>query len=644
MGFENEPMSADSDVSRPISRRQMLALSSAGLAALAGCGGNDSTETAGSGDETTLAMPGDTDTPSDGTDTETATQTEVEGTPVDEVLDTYQKKLPTDFNWNYYVTNFPSGQARKLFHEIRPQGPYFLENWEYDTDNNVERWTFPQNITWWNGDPVTAEDEYVKTEISRLQAPESSDYESIDLVDDYTLEFTYKEAQNPTIVSRQNALGTPIAVHRDVYREWLEKYQDATTQDERDSITEELQNWTLESSRILDEGLGNHPYELTKVNSQEMLFELREDHPWTKPNQVKKVRIRTLAEAPNIIIKQDKIDLAGGTLPVDFTGPDHLKNIIEYRSLQGSKVMFNNDSKYFSDRKVRRALVHMLDASKIQRFQDPEAFKVTKNCGMGDTWGKEWLGEDFWNSLHEYPYSGDVETGEKLLKEAGYSKQGGSWVDPDGEKVTIDIVNNNWPVFTDGAKALNSQLQGLGFDVNLQVTEYGVWWDNAVVGREYDMMFYYHNNWINHPASYYRPHYPGGLMLAKPDNFRSDIEGWLDEGRERSPLTGVPLTPTVPGEPGALEVSGSGEQINLYETWDGIHKAQSREETVEHLRKLAKFWNYSVPHFHLYQWREGWWGDIKDFDMPVGNEEIALYASDNFALRNGYIKNKYEEE
>ena len=433
-------------------------------------------------------------------------------------------------------------------------------------------------------------------------------------------------------------------MHRDFYREWLEKYQDATTQDERDSITEELQDWKVSTSQIIEKGIGNSPYELTKANAQEMLFELREDHPWTKPNQVKKVRIRTLAEAPNIVLKQDKIDWKGGTLPVDFTGPDHLKNIIEYRSLQGSKVAFNNDSKYFSDRKVRRAMVHMLDASKIQRFQDPEGFPVTKNCGMGDTWGKEWLGEDFWNSLHEYPYEADVETGEKLLKEAGYSKQGGSWIDPDGEKVTIDIINNNWPVFTDGAKALNSQLQGLGFDVNLQITEYGVWYDNAVYGREHDMMFHYHNNWINHPVSYYRPHYPGGLMLARPEKFRQDIEGWLDDGRERSPLTGVPLTPTVPSEPGALEVSGSGDQINLYATWDAIHKAQSREETVKQLRKLAKFWNYSVPHFHVYQWREGWWGDIQDFDMPVGKDILqGMYSGDKFALKHGHIKYKYEE-
>ena len=189
MGFENEPMTADSAVSRPISRRQLLALSSAGLAALAGCGGDDATDTDDSGDQTTLAMPGGTDTPDEGTDTETATRTEVQGTPVDKVLDTYAQTLPTEYNWNPYVPNFP-GLAPDPYHEIRPQGPYFLEDWEYDTANNVERWTFPENITWWNGDQVTAEDQYVSSEISRLQAPESSDYESVDLVDDYTLEFT----------------------------------------------------------------------------------------------------------------------------------------------------------------------------------------------------------------------------------------------------------------------------------------------------------------------------------------------------------------------------------------------------------------------------------------------------------------------
>lgn len=631
MGYSSDSQTTRSErnaKARGLSRRKWLAVSGAGLAGLAGCMGGD--ESNGS-DDPDGSDGSDGSNGSDGSDT-----------PVDAELTRFQGKIPTDFNWNYFITNFKHGVAAQLFHRIRPPEMTTLEEWDYDSENNVRRWTLPENLTWWNGDPVTAEDEYVKAEITRLQAPETSPFESIELEDDYTLAWHYKEPQNPTVVRQSNALGDPIAVPRWKFQSWLEQYQDATTQDERDSITEELQQETISTQTVIDEGLGNHPYEMTEVNEQEMVFELRTDHPWATEDQVKTVRTRTITEDSQIIINQDEIDLGGGLLAPNFSGPDHIENIIEMPSLQMSKVMFNHQNEHLQKRNVRRAITHLLDAGNIIQNQSPNAMPVSLQTGMGDEWVNEWLGEDFASNLHKYPTEADPDGATQLLEEEGYSKSGGTWQDPDGNAVEFSILSTNWGAFVDGARTTEAQLRQFGFETDFQALEHGSFTSRAWDNMEHDLTFYYQNNWANHPVSYYRPHYPGGLRMAQPDTFREDIEGWLEAGEERSPFNGLPLTPTIPSETGALEVSGSGEQINLFELWDGINKAQNEEQTVENLRKLARYWNYDMPHFVALQMRGGWWGDTKDFNMPVDNEELQVYGSNDVALRNGYIKYKYE--
>lgn len=621
-----------------LSRRKWLSLSAAGMAALAGCtgggggggGGTTSGGTTGSGDGTTGAGG-----------TSGSSGTSASGTPVEAEFTGFQGALPQDLNWNFYQPNFPGGVARNHWHKIRPQEMQYLEDWSYDTENQVEQMVFPdEGITWWNGDDLTAEAMYVQNEIGRLQNPSNSTVESNELVDDYTVEQTYKEQQNPTIVRREAALGTTITTKPSKYQQWVTRYQDATTQDKRNSITEELQNWKVSTQELIDEGLGNGPYEMVEANNQEMVFDLRTDHPWATEDQVQDYRIQTSGESSNLTIRQDEYDWGPGTPGDNY--PSNLNTVVKFNSLQGSKVLFNNSSKHMKNRKFRRALANLINGQSIAQNRGGGFTQVTKNCGMGDSWAKEWLGEDFWNNLHEYPYQSNTERATTLLNEAGYSKQGGSWVGPDGNTVSLDVMIGNWQGFKTGARTVNSQLDSFGFNTSFQSMPWAAYKKRSWEQMEHDVSFYYHNNWANHPVSYYRPNYPGGMRLALPANFRNDIEGWLEEGREQSPLTGLPLEPTIPSEVGALEVSGSGETINIFETWDAINAAQSREETVKQLRKLARYWNYDLPHFHVFMWNNSWWGDTGNFDLPVDNDDIKLYGSREHALFRGMIKYKYE--
>ncbi|WP_153553002.1 ABC transporter substrate-binding protein [Halomicrobium sp. LC1Hm] len=607
---------------RRVSRRRLLTVTASGAAALAGCSGDGSTTTStdGSGDSSTPAPDAE---------------------PRDSELVRKVGRIPTDVNWNLFGPDLPWNLARGLYHVTRPTQLWVLDDWSYDTDEQIETWTFPDNLTWWNGDQVTAEHQYISDEISRLQNPEGSSMKRVWTEDDRTLKREYKKPQNPTIL-KESSTGTFLAAHPSLYQEWLEKYQDAADQSARDSVTQELEKFKVTSTEILDNGLGNGPYELTEVNNQAMVFEVRTDHPWYQDNQVETYRVRAIKEGGSIIKKQDKLDLGRGLLKSSFTGPDHLQNITESRSVQLRKVAFNHTNEHLQKRKVRQALAHLIDWNSIIANQQPQAAAVPKQTGMGKRMAKQWLGDELYGKMADYPITADPDGATKYLNEAGYSKQGGEWVDPDGKTVSFNMLSINWGAFTKGARTVNSQMNQFGFDMNFEGVSGGVYYKRARNQMDYDLTFFFHNNFLNHPISYFRSSQIGGLRLANLENYGTQLPKWLDEGKERSPFNGMPLTPEIPTEPGAKEISGDGEQINLWELYDETLSAESEAQTRENVRLLARYWNYDLPHLVILQPKAGFWGDTKDFDMPVDDETYEIYAGMHAALKRGAIKHKYK--
>ncbi|MDJ1434384.1 ABC transporter substrate-binding protein [Halostagnicola sp. A-GB9-2] len=80
--------------------------------------------------------------------------------------------------------------------------PFLATDWEIEDDATTFRFDIREDATFHNGDPITAEDvqwtfEFVNENTAHFQEASEVPYESIDVIDDHTVEFNFAEPHAP---------------------------------------------------------------------------------------------------------------------------------------------------------------------------------------------------------------------------------------------------------------------------------------------------------------------------------------------------------------------------------------------------------------------------------------------------------------
>lgn len=596
-----------------LSRRGVLA-TSGGLAftALAGCSGNG-----GSGDDGNQSNGGSGD----------------DGNPERFVY--AFGRSPTDVQFNpFNAANWAQSLQDQLFHQMvrgyadGTIGSEFLE--ELSVDGRTLTAQLPEGFTWWNGDEVTSEDLFAKWEIQRLQDPEGSFVESNEIVDDYTVEQTYKNQVTPFLI-KSNIVESFINTPRWIYNDYLERLQDATSQSERESVTEDLVTMTISAQDLIDEGMGNGLYELVSFNSSESRTELYEDHPYADRTSIEKVTIIP-ERGSNLqsLISSDELDMQPNTLINQSSRsyfPDHTENIYEYNWFRMQKFTFNWNNEHLANRNVRRAIATAVDFQPVveaMRQAGTTGQPVSIQSGIRPSIHEQYLGEGWADQLIDYPSSSDTEAATAYMEAAGYSQDGDQWVDPDGNSFTLSILTQN----------TNNQLQATNVFSDL-LADFGIQSEiNTADSTDYYQRLQNYNHdmyWIWHVA----------LALWHPISYFSNdfygVLGGASEAGETGP-TGVPYEVEIPGEVGAEEVSGDGQTIRPAQLMDELPSATSSEEVQNKTQSLVQWFNYDLPAIVFVKESGGYWGDTADFTYPDGEEhKLNTDRPGQVAFKNGWI-------
>ena len=128
-------------------------------------------------------------------------------------------------------------------------------------------------------------------------------------------------------------------------------------------------------------------------------------------------------------------------------------------------LVFNTDREPLSDRRVRQAMLYAADRNAI-------VDSVLEGVGAPahapwDSDRIEWAADD----LQSYEY--DTERAATLLSEAGWERDG-DVRRKDGQDLQLTLwTYNDRPTLSDVATVLQSQLGAVGFDIEVQVTEWG---------------------------------------------------------------------------------------------------------------------------------------------------------------------------
>ncbi|WP_255171449.1 ABC transporter substrate-binding protein [Natrononativus amylolyticus] len=605
------------------SRRQILGAGSAAVgASLAGClsGGeeddSDDSGNGGNGDDgpvtITMAMP----------------------------------TIPDEMNFNTWASGYPWDNA-KMFMEFHTR--YFrdgtvqhdlVDDWSYDEGDQALTVTYSEDFYWWNGDQVTAEDAYWYNECARLFDPEGSDWEDVELADDQTLVYHFKEPQSPQLIEYAvgGHLGPMLRSYGPKYQPWAEELEDLDNQDERLEVQERMgDEMPLHISTVMEEGLGAGPFELVDYDTEGMRFEKFDQHPYADQIEIDEFEwILAADEALAQRIMAGDVD-AGFSTVENWVGegnaPDHAENVGVHTDTFMRKIEFfhNGPGAEHLDRiEVRRAIAHVLDNEHIASNYPSEAAAREQQTGITSSMTENLLG-DYVDDFIDYPHQGDEDGAIELMESAGYELDGDQWVDEDGDSVTLELVIRE--EHTNIGRTVSDQLSSFGFEIDFTALEGATYNANTEDRIDFDMTVGTHGGQNPHPFWYFRINHTHSNDLGD----YGVVERNVAEGATRAEYNGREMVLEIPEEVGAEDLSGGTQEINLFELHNALESAQSEEETLELTETLTWYWNYQLPQIDLIETQTGSWGNTQEFEFNSDDVGWQVYRAVYHQLKRGKI-------
>jgi peptide/nickel transport system substrate-binding protein len=617
-----------------LSRRKMLAVALSGSAVgLAGCSGgtgNSGSSSNGSGGNGGKNQSGGSDQ------------------MAETVVDANVEFVPQDANWNHYspgpyMSFFPWDYGfRKHWNGTTDYWLLKEDGFTYDADAKTVTYEFkPEYSYWWNGDPVTGEDYWMQREMERLFDPEGSPWKSWTMEDKYTVKGKRKKQLNPILKSTINQGQGRVFNYRGAFRKWLKRLQDASSTSERERIYQKLVEWEIPTEEFANKGLGNGTYQLTDWNTTEMVWKKFDKHPLADKAPFQKIRFRVgSGSKENQMITNGKLDTAVGQFPEELekVSPDYLKTIYEKKSIQARNLLFNYNNKHIGRRNVRRALITILDFTRLRDFwSGPGGFLKKSQTGIPQTLEEKWLGKEVVNSMYSYPMKSDPKQASTFMERAGYTKKGGTWVGPDGDPLQFTLLTGEYKTSEELSQAMTQNWKQWGANPELLAVTNSQWTDKIFnPAGKWDIALFLHGFDSLTPTNYYDSVNPYHMRLGTSS---TEIEQWLKEGKTHSPLNGRPLKLKIPKQPG-LDITGSGQKINIYKLVEELKVTQSKQRSQEIIRTLATYFNYDLPMFDMFPQTAAAWGDTKNFNWPKDADIWYQKASkaEGLTWRKGLVK------
>ncbi|WP_049947975.1 ABC transporter substrate-binding protein [Candidatus Halobonum tyrrellensis] len=564
----------------------LAAAGASGVAALAGCSG-------GGGGEGTTA---DTDT--DGEDTDSGS----EGTGTDtgsgdmQVYDaTFVNAYtgnPVDLHFNSSATqnySWPAGRA-----VFAPYLKYSFTETEFiygaledlEIEGTEATLTFRDDIVWSNGDEWTTEDFEVQIQLARQTESSIWGYlDDYEIVDDYTARLTLSGETNPQIL-RFELTNFFIDTKAETHEEWL------------DADVSEFLQWAWEDP------IASGMFQF--VNKDQQAFEFERNPEFYKSDNVNFESYLIESYGGNTaqhqaLISGNEVDAATSLFtPPEIADrfPDHVVEV-NIPAKWGYGIVFNHEHEHFGKRNVRQAVAHVINRQRLVDNAGPRTKFVTPSpCGIAPRDQEYWLG-DWMDDFETYgPESSNTDRATALMEEAGYSMEGGNWVDSSGSTIGGDYYSPaGWTDWTTMTQTTVSQLNDFGFDFSISTLPTNDWFSqysesNFGLGSLY---------WL-----------PGGSRSAFP-YFPLYYQLWAtDIGGGHNYRSIAESEQTVPGRDG-------GEMtLNPLDVCREIARQPDDDASREYVQRSAWYNHIDLPFLGLVSKFEQSW--VTDDDWTVAEE------------------------
>lgn len=582
----------------------------AGLGALAGCSSNDPDN------------PGDVKGNGSKNNGSSAANSEL--------AKNYEKQLkqvvpsgavnPYNGEWIYnpYHTSWNPGDAQEMGYEYfavynTEKGefiPRVGKKWSHK--DGVSRGVLKENYAWSDGNPITAEDIVTTIKLSIYMDQGISQFlepDGVKAVSKYEFELEpiseYKNIEKELWYNQwlETVINTP-ASH---FGKYVDKFEKASSEDEVTAVQEELVKYDPHWDEIAFSG----PFVYVDANEQYADQIPNQEHPIAKDFGFYQ-RHGVYEEEEGLRAGEVTYNHQSSTLknlpskydspPVSFSG-------------QSFALLFGPTDKFIkTDPRVRQALAHAIDFKSVTKATKPGTPVDKYSGGIDAGYIKHYVKKDALSSMTNY-VPRNTQRATKLLKDAGFSKKGGTWHDPNGKKWKLNFPVGNW--FSTPSQIIADNLSQFGVAVDHYVDEMATW--NAEVEESLDYDISVH---LNYGQARQYHSYPD-LETA----YFGPTRGAVNKVGSLSKKVKVPEV----GKP-----QGSTTTINLRKTLDDLSVAGSDKEVKELSTQLAWAHNQLLPGAQIFPWSEFYWVNAGEwnFDMD-SNAWLTSNRIAHYFLQNG---------
>lgn len=382
--------------------------------------------------------------------------------------------VPADIQWNgSNPANTPQITDRALFDPFAKYNfdtgeftPYAISEWEFGGDTFTL--TIRDDLTWSNGDDVTASDVATQLRIGLYTGEPYADFtESIETTDDSTVEMQFDSTVNEQIVTFQILAGRFVHQKESEFSEYLE-----TLEEDEEEGLRQLGDFAYQ------EPIASGPFEYDSAGQEQLKLTLRDDHPdadainfdeyvfeYRENNQQAQQALQNGAidSVFSLFVQTDILE----SFPEEITQ-------IQTPSNWGYGLYPNHDDPHLGDRAVRQAIQYVINRAQVRDNVSPDSKTAPEYpVGIASDNQEEWLG-DVIDDFDTYGVDESrTEEATQVLEEAGYEKQDGTWVNSDGETVELPImVPSDWSDWNTATDTVVDQLSEFGFQATKDTRSY----------------------------------------------------------------------------------------------------------------------------------------------------------------------------
>ncbi len=332
--------------------------------------------------------------------------------------------------------------------------PLLAESWTISDDKLTYTFTIRKGIKWQDGTPFTADDVVFSYETimdPKVDAPQLRSYyqeiKNVEAVNEHTVKFTYAR---PYFLALEFCGGIPI-----VPKHVFEKGDFNTNPAGRAPI-------------------GTGPFRFVKwTTGREVVLEKNDDY-WGEKPHLNKIVFRIIND-PSVtlqVLKREELDVASLT-PIQWemqtSSADFDRNFdkFSYYTPNYSYIGWNSTKPFFSDKRVRRAMTHLVNRDLILD-------KIMFDLGAVVTNPFYINSPEYDKDIKPIPY--DPARARALLDEAGWTDHNGDGIrDKDGVKFSFEfLIPGGSETGEKIATILKEELDKMGIAMEIRKTEWAV--------------------------------------------------------------------------------------------------------------------------------------------------------------------------